>query len=109
MPSFQVAGFQPVRREISTQGIENHVEPTDLEDTEDEDNADELGESGGMRARPQPRKLSTQEVETQMIDCYPFRSWFRYCVMSASGSDHHITSRGLQSSAGKIMRLVFFF
>ena len=61
----------------------------DPEDTEDEDNADEMGESGGMRARPQPRKPSTQEVEAHMIDHYPFRSWCRYCVMAASRSDHH--------------------
>ena len=44
---------------------------------------------GGMRARPQPRKLSTQEVEAHMIDHYPFRSWCRYCVMAASRSDHN--------------------
>ena len=56
---------------------------------EEEDSADDLGESGGMRARPQPRKLSTQEVEAHMIDHYPFRSWCRYCVMAASRSDHH--------------------
>ena len=56
---------------------------------EDEDNADELGESGGMRARPQPRKPSTQEIEAHMIDRYTFRSWCRYCVMAASRSDHH--------------------
>ena len=42
-----------------------------------------------MRARPQPRKPSTREVEARMIDHYPFRSWFRYCVMAASRSDHH--------------------
>ena len=60
MRSFQAAGFQPVRLEIPTNGIENNFEATDLEDTEDGDNADELGESGGMRARPQPRKPSTQ-------------------------------------------------
>ena len=56
---------------------------------EDDDNADELGESGGMRARPQPRKPSTQEVEAHMIDHFSFRSWCRYCVMAASRSDHH--------------------
>ena len=39
------------------------LERVDPEDMEDDDNADELGESGGMRARPQPRKPSTQEVE----------------------------------------------
>ena len=44
---------------------------------------------GGMRARAQPRKPSTQEVEAHMIDQYPFRSWCRYCVMAASRSDHH--------------------
>ena len=60
----------------------------DLKDTEDEDNADELGESGGVRARPQPRKPSRQEVEAHMIDHYSFRSWCRYCVMAASRSDH---------------------
>ena len=56
---------------------------------EDDDNNDELGESGGMRVRPQPRKPSTQEVEAHVIDHYPFRSWCRYCVMAASRSDHH--------------------
>ena len=56
---------------------------------EDEDNADELGESGGMRARPQPRKPSTQEVEAHMIDHCPCRSWCRSCVMAASRSYHH--------------------
>ena len=61
----------------------------DPEDTEDEDDAGELGESAGMRARSQPRKPSTQEVEAHMIDQYPFRSWCRYCVMAASRSDHH--------------------
>ena len=44
----------------------------DPDDTEDERNADEMGESGGLRARQQPRKTSTQEVEAQMIDHYPF-------------------------------------
>ena len=82
MRSFQAAGFQPVRPEISTNGLENNLGVTDLEDTEDKDNADELGESGGMRARPQPRKLSTQDVEAHMIDHYPFRSWCRYCIGS---------------------------
>ena len=81
-----------MRPEIPTNGIENNLEPVDPDDTEDEDNADELGGSGGMRARPQPRKPSTQEVEAHMIDHYPFRSWCRYCVMAASRSDH----RGLQ-------------
>ena len=89
MLSFQAAGLQPVRPEISTNSIENNLEATDLEDTEDDDNADELGESGGTRARPQPRKPSTQEVEAHMIDEYPFRFWCRYCVMTASRSDHH--------------------
>ena len=42
-----------------------------------------------MRARPEPRKPTTQEVEAHMIDHYPFRSWCRYCVMAASRSDHH--------------------
>ena len=56
---------------------------------EDEDNADELGESVGMRARPQPGKPSTQKVEAHMIDHNPFRSWCRHCVMAASRSDHH--------------------
>ena len=56
---------------------------------EDDGNVDGLGESGGMRARPQPRKPLTQEVEAHMIDHYPFRSWCRYCVMAASRSDHH--------------------
>ena len=88
MRSFQVPGFQPVRPETSTNSIENNLEATDLED-EDEENADERGESGGMRSRPQPRKPSRQEVEAHMIDHHPFRSWCRCCVMTASRSDHH--------------------
>ena len=40
---------------------------------EDDDNADELGESGGMRARPQPRNPTTQEVEAHMMHHYSFR------------------------------------
>ena len=86
MRSFQAAGFQPVRPENRTNNLENIC---GLDDTDDEEDADELGESGGMRARPQPRKSSTQEVEAHVIDHYPFRSWFRYCVMAASRSDHH--------------------
>ena len=89
MWSFQAAGYQPVRPEIPTNGIENNFEPVDPEDMEDDDNADELGESGGMRARPQPRKPSTQEGEAHLIDHHPFRSWCRYCVIAASRSDHH--------------------
>ena len=89
MGSDDEVGFQPVRPEISTNGIENNLEATDLEDTEDKDNADELGESGGIRARPQPRKPSTQEVEAHVIDHHPFQSWCRYCVMAASRSDNH--------------------
>ena len=58
---------------------------------EDDDNADELGESGGMRARPQPRKPSTQEVEAHMVDHYPFRSWCRYCVVSRQRQEVTIT------------------
>ena len=83
MRSFQAAGFDPVRPVILTKSIENNLEGSDLEDTEDEDNADDLGKSEGTRARPQPRKPSTQEVEAHMIDHYPFRSWCRYCVMAA--------------------------
>ena len=66
-----------MRPEIPLNGIENNLEPVDPEDTEDEDNADDLGESGSMRARPQPRKLWTQEVEAHMIDQYPCRFWCR--------------------------------
>ena len=84
-----MAGYQPVRPEIPLNDIENNLEAVDPEDTEDEDDADELGESGGVRASPQPRKRSTQEVDAQLIDPYPFRSWCRCCVMSASSSDHH--------------------
>ena len=63
------------------------LEPVDSENMEDDDNADELCESGCMRAITQPRKPSTQEAH--MIDHYPFRSWCRLCVMAASRSDHH--------------------
>ena len=89
MRSFQTAGRQPVRAEIPTNGIENNLEPVDPEDVEDDDNVDVLGESGSMRASPQSRKPSTQEVEAHMIDHYPFRFWCVYCVMAASRSDHH--------------------
>ena len=74
MLTFQAAGFQPVRPEISTNGIDNNLEPVDPKDMEDEDNADELGESGG---------------EAHMTDHYQFRSWCRYCMIAASRSDHH--------------------
>ena len=63
-----------MRRENRTNNLENTC---GLDDTDDEENAGELGESGGMRARPLPRKLSTQEVEAHIIDHYPFRSWCR--------------------------------
>ena len=54
-----------------------------------EDDAGELGESGGTRARPQPRKPSTAEVEADMIHHNPFRSWCRSCVMATARSDQH--------------------
>ena len=41
-----------------------------------------------MRARPQPRKPSTDEVEAHMIDLHPFRPRCDYCVMAAARSDH---------------------
>ena len=87
MRSFQAAGFQPVRPQDRTNNLEKicGLDGTD----DDEENADELGESGDMKARPQPRKPLTQEVEAHMIDHYQFRSWCRYCVMSAPRSDHH--------------------
>ena len=66
MRSFQAAGFQPVRPQNPTNNVEK--QSRGLDDTDDEENADELGESGGMRARPQPRKPSNQEVEAHMID-----------------------------------------
>ena len=47
-----------------TNDIENNLEPVDPEDMEDEDDANKLGESGGMRARPQ----------AHMVDHYQFRS-----------------------------------
>ena len=46
MRSLQAAGFQPVRPENRTNNLENIC---GLDDTDEEDNADELGESGGMR------------------------------------------------------------
>ena len=58
--------------------VENNLEPVDPENMEDDDNADERG----MRARPQPREPSTQEVEAHVIDYCPFRSWCRSCVMA---------------------------
>ena len=42
-----------------------------------------------MRARAQPRKPSTQEVEAHMIDHCPLRSWCRFCATAAPRSDHH--------------------
>ena len=86
---FRTAGYQRVRPQIPTNDIENNLEPVDPENMEDDENADELGKSGGMRARPQKIKPSTREVDAHMIDHYPFRSWCRYCVMAASRSDHH--------------------
>ena len=83
---FKRPGFQPARGEDPTN---NHENICGLDDMDDEDNADELVESGGMRARPQLKKPSTDEVEAHMIDHYPFRSWCRYCVMAAARSDHH--------------------
>ena len=68
--SLAARGYQLVRPEIPTNGIENNLESVNPEDIEDEDNADELGDSGGVRARP------------------PFRSWCRHCVMAAPRSDH---------------------
>ena len=86
MRSFQAAGFQPVRPQNRTNNFENIC---GLDDMDDEENTDELGESGGMRARPESRKPSTQEVEAHGIDHCSFRSWCRYCGMAASRSDHH--------------------
>ena len=74
MPFFQAAGFRPVGPEVRRNILEN-IGAHD--DTDDEENANELGEFGGMRARPQPKKLSRQEVEAHTIDLYPFRSWCR--------------------------------
>ena len=85
MRPFQAAGLQPVRP-----GGSNNLENIcGLDDTDDEDNADELEESGGMIARAQPRKPSTDEVEAHMVGHYPFRSWCRCCAMAAARSDHH--------------------
>ena len=78
---------QPVRPEDPTNNLGNIC---GLDDTDDEDDADELCESGGLRARPQPRKPTIAEVEAHMIDHYPFRSWCRYCVMAAARSDNHV-------------------
>ena len=36
--------------------LKTNSSPWTLENLEDDDNADELGESGGLRARPQPKK-----------------------------------------------------
>ena len=57
----RIMGCDPFRRqvEIPTSGIENNLEPVDLENMEDDENADELGESGGMRGTPQPRNFDT--------------------------------------------------
>ena len=71
---------------------------------QDDDNADELGESGGMRGRLQPRKPSTQEVEAHMIDHYPFRSWCRYlCDGSVKKWPPQKTNRGLPLSASNLV------
>ena len=88
MRSFQAAGFQPVRPKIPTNGKENNFEPVDLKTRRTRITLMSSA-SGGMRARPQPRKPSTQEVEAHVIDHYPIRSWCRCCVMVASKSDHH--------------------
>ena len=81
------AGLQPERRGR----IQQTILRTSVASTtpDDEDNADELEESGGMRARPQPRKPSTDEVEAHMIDHYPFQSWCSYCAMAETRSEHH--------------------
>ena len=82
MRPFQAARLQPVRPEDPTINLENIC---GLDDTDD--NTDELRESGGTRARPQPRKPSTDEVEAHKIDHYPFRSWCRYCALAATTED----------------------
>ena len=53
--SFQAARFQPVRPENKT------ILRTSV-GTDGQENPDELGESGGMRARPQPRKLRRRKL-----------------------------------------------
>ena len=53
---------------MSPEDSTNHLKNIcGLDDTDDEDNAGELEESGGMRVRPQPRKASTDEVESHVI------------------------------------------
>ena len=69
------------RPEIPTNDIENNFE--------NEDNADELGESGDMRARPQPRKRFRHRKLRHMIGHCPFQSRCRYCVMAASRCGPH--------------------
>ena len=87
------AVFQPVKPEIRRNNLEN-ISAHD--DTDDEENANEFGEFGGMRARPQLRKLSTQEVEAHIIN-YQFRFSCRYCVTAAPRTDHRMnTSFGQQ-------------
>ena len=88
------AVFQPVKPEIRRNNLEN-ISAHD--DTDDEENANEFGEFGGMRARPQLRKLSTQEVEAHIINHYQFRFLCRYCVTAAPRTDHRMnTSFGQQ-------------
>ena len=87
---FRWPGFSPSRLEDPTNNLENNLEqlwPRRPRATRNY--ADERGESGGMRARPQPRKPSTDEVGAHVIDHYPFRSWCRCFVMAAAMSGHH--------------------
>ena len=63
---FRRPGSSPQdRRTEQTNNLENIC---GLDDTDDEESEDELAESGGVRARPQPRKPSTDEVEAPTID-----------------------------------------
>ena len=84
---FRRPGFSPYDRRLQQMELKTSSRPW-TSNMEDEDKADELVVFGGMRARPQPRKLSTKKVEAHVIDYCPFRSWCRCCKMAGSRSDH---------------------
>ena len=68
---------------------------------------DQSGEVSGMRARPQPRQPTLEEIASHNIDHYPYRSWCRPCVAAMGRADQHV--RGSEDDGIAVVSMDYGF
>ena len=57
------------------------------------------GDVEPQRISPDPGQPTQTDIDEQMFDHYPFRSWCEYCVMGKATGEQHSTGAGSKEMA----------